>query len=304
MVSDVMPAPAVEMLWESVDPHQALASRFGFADVGQVARWVTETLAEIWGAEVVSCDRVVVSAGNVLVWTTTSTGPMILKWSARPSLFARLANIARLTSWLDGRGVPVSAPVPALSGDLQVQRNGFSIALQSVVDGSALEPENPAQVEAAGAALAALHLALADYPHAGGLGHGGQADARPLRTRIEGMQWASPPSDTEVPPPQLVHLDFRSANVLCDGDRVSAILDFEEAGVDFAVDDLAKAAVLLGTQFRQWGPVSPETHDTFVAGYRAVRDLSTAEAAWLRPLMLWRTLRLGWAESAGQLAAR
>ena len=31
---------------------------------------------------------------------------------------------------------------------------------------------------------------------------------------------------------------------------------------------------------------------TFLAGYRAVRELSPTEAAWLKPLMLWRTLRL------------
>ncbi len=112
-----------------------------------------------------------------------------------------------------------------------------------------------------------------------------------------------------MPPPQLVHLDIRSANLLCDGDRISAILDFEEAGIDHPVDDLAKAVVLLGTRFRHWGPVSAETHATFVAGYRAIRELSSSEAAWLKALILWRTPRLvaacrdptGWAESAERM---
>ena len=249
---------------------------------------------------------------------------MIFKWSVRPLLFARLANVARLTSWLDGRGIPVSAPVPALNGDLQVERNGFSIGLQSVVEGSMLDANNLAQVHTAGAELARLHLALAEYPDAGPLGPGGQADSTPLRTRVEGWLHSaagahiaplaeslrrrldSLPSDSTLPPPQLVHLDIRSANLLCAADRISAILDFEEAGIDHPVDDLAKAVVLLGTRFRQWGPVPPETQATFVAGYRAVRALSAPEAAWLGPLILWRTLRLvsagrepiGWAESA------
>jgi homoserine kinase type II len=311
------------MLWEPVDPHEALASRFKFADAGQLAAWVTEALTDAWGVEVISCDRVVISAGNALVWITSSTGRMIFKWSVRPSLFARLANVARLTSWLDGRGLPVSAPLPALNGDLQVERNGFSIGLQSVVNGSMLDADNLVQVHAAGAELARLHLALAEYSDAGPLGPGGQADSTPLRTRVEGWlhsagdhvaplseslrrQLGSLPSDTMLPAPQLVHLDIRSANLLCDGDRISAILDFEEAGIDHPVDDLAKAVVLLGTRFRHWGPVPPETQATFVAGYRAVRGLSTPEAAWLGPLILWRTLRLvpagvdptGWAESA------
>ena len=312
------------MLWEPVDPHEALTRRFKFADAGQLAAWVTEALADTWGVEVISCDQIVISAGNALVWITSSTGRMILKWSARPSLFERLANVARLTSWLDGRGLPVSAPLPALNGDLQVERNGFSIGLQSVANGSMLDADNLAQVHAAGAELARLHLALAEYPDAGPLGPGGQADSTPLRTRVEGWLHAaagdhvaplekslrrrlgSLPSDTTLPAPQLVHLDIRSANLLCDGDRISAILDFEEAGIDHPVDDLAKAVVLLGTRFKHWGPVPPETQATFEAGYRAVRELSAPEAAWLEALILWRTLRLvpaggepiGWAESA------
>ncbi len=59
-----------------------------------------------------------------------------------------------------------------------------------------------------------------------------------------------------------MHLDFRSANLLCDGDRISAILDFEEAGIDHPVGDLATAVVLLGTRFRHWGPVPPEAQAT------------------------------------------
>jgi homoserine kinase type II len=312
------------MLWESVDPHEALASRFEFADAGQLAAWVTAELTDTWGVEVTSCDRVVISAGNALVWITSSTGRMILKLSVRPSLFARLANVARLTSWLDRHGLPVAAPLPALNGELQVERNGFSMGLQSVVEGSMLDADNLAQVHAVGAELARLHLALAEYPDAAPLGPGGQADPTPLRTRVEGWlhstagdrvaslaeslrrRLACLPSDTTLPPPQLVHLDIRSANLLCNGDRVSAILDFEETGIDHPIDDLAKAVVLLGTRFRHWGPVPPETHATLVAGYRAVRELSSPEAAWLRPLILWRTLRLvpagddptGWAESA------
>ena len=315
------------MLWEPVDPHEALARRFGFADLGHLAAWVTQALSDTWAVEVISCDRVVISAGNALVWITSSTGRMIFKWSVRASLFARLANVARLTSWLEGRGLPVSAPLTALNGDLQVELKGFSAGLQSVVEGSMLDADNLAQVHAAGAALARLHLALAEYPEAGSLGPGGQADSTPLRTRVEGWlhtttghhvaplteslrrRLASLPSDMTLPPLQLVHLDIRSANLLCDGDRVSAILDFEEAGIDHPVDDLAKGAVLLGTRFRNWGPVPPETQAAFVAGYQAVRVLSAPEAAWLRPLILWRTLRLvpvggdpaGWAESAERM---
>lgn len=326
-VLSLMPAPRVEMLWESVDPRDALTRRFKFTDAGQLAEWITKVLADTWGVEVLSCDRVVISAGNALVWVTSPTGRLIAKLAVLPWLFPRLANVARLTAWLDGRGLPVSAPLPALNGDLQVELGGCSVGLQSVVEGSMLDCDDLPQVHAAGAALARLHHTMAEYPDGGRMGPGGQAEPTPLRTRVEGWlrsgagdhvarraeklrrRLVSLPSDTTLPPPQLVHLDIRSANLLCDGDRITAILDFEEAGVDHPVDDLAKAVVLLGTRFRHWGPVPSATHETFVVGYRAVRELSSAEEAWLEPLILWRTLRLvpegddptGWAESAGRM---
>lgn len=324
-VSPVTSSPTVEMLWEAVDPQEALTRRFGFADGGQLAGWVTKLLADSWGVEVISCDRVVMSASNVLVWITTASDRMIVKWSVVRRLFPRLQNVARLTAWLDGRGLPVSAPVPALNGDLQVELGGCSVGLQSVVEGSMLDTDDLAQVHAAGAMLAKLHLGMAEYPHDRSLGPGGQADPTLMRTRVERWLGATPehllrlsewlrrgldslPPDATLPV-GLVHLDFRSANVLWDRDRVTAILDFEEAGVDYLVNDLAKAAVLLGTRFRGWGPVSLETHATFAAGYRTIRELSAAEVAWLQPLVLWRTLQqvrpgddhTAWADSAEQI---
>lgn len=318
------PAPRLEMLWESTDPLAALTSRFGFADADELAAWVTKVLADRWGVEVVSCDRVVISAGNALVWVTASTGRLILKWSVIEELFPRLANVARLTEWLDERGVPVSAPMPSSDGELQVELNGFSMGLQSVVEGSMLDVSDPSQVHAAGAALARVQLALADYPEPE-LGVGGQADASPLRARIEGwLETATGPHVAELaeslrgrsaalpvdePSRQLVHLDVRSANMLWSGDQVVAFLDFEEAGVDFPVAELAKATVLLGTRFRQWGPVSVGTQAAFVAGYRSVRELTSVEEAWLGSLILLQTLQMipdgddptGWKAAAGAL---
>lgn len=322
-----MAPPSVEMLWESVDADEALASRFKLGDAGQTAEWATKVLGEVWGVVVTSCDRIVISGGNALLWVTGPEGPMIAKCSALPWLFPRLANVAQLTSWLHGRGVPVSAPRPALDGSAQVELDGLSVGLQSVVGGSMLDVQDPDQVYLAGQALANLHLALAEYPHSD-LGIGGQADSAPMRTRVE--SWlespaaagdvaplagrlrhalGSLPNPDQLAPPQLVHLDIRSANLLCDGNRVAAILDFEEAGTDYPLYDLARAAVLLGARFRNWQPVPPETHERFVAGYRTNRELSPAEMQWLKALILWRTLQIipfgheptSWAESAEYL---
>jgi homoserine kinase type II len=118
--------------------------------------------------------------------------------------------------------------------------------------------------------------------------------------------------EASLPATQLVHNDVRSANILCRGSQVSALLDFEEVTLDYRVSDLAKAAVMLGTRFRNWGPLDPEMQRSFVAGYREFHSLSPIEEAWLPVLVLYRTLRLapltddppGWAMAAERLAER
>jgi homoserine kinase type II len=71
---------------------------------------------------------------------------------------------------------------------------------------------------------ATLHEALAAYPH-----------------RIDGGR----PTGQQ----QLVHNDFRSANILHGGTSITAVLDFEDVTYRTRVVDLAKATVLLGTRY-------------------------------------------------------
>lgn len=110
-----------------------------------------------------------------------------------------------------------------------------------------------AQVRAAGEMLATLHAELAAYP--------------------EVVPTAEPrPSGT-----QLVGNDFRSANILWAGGRISAVLDLEEARYERRVDDLAKAAVLLGTRYHDWAPTPSDARDAFVAAYQAAHPLPAEE---------------------------
>jgi homoserine kinase type II len=107
-------------------------------------------------------------------------------------------------------------------------------------------------------------------------------------------------------PPQLLHHDFRSANVLCAGAEVAAVIDFEEARLGHRVVELARSAVMLGTRFRNWGPVSAEVRAGFLAGYQSVRRLTPIEARWWDILVLWHALAMvppdddptGWGPSA------
>ncbi|QSB13928.1 phosphotransferase [Natronosporangium hydrolyticum] len=318
-------APVLEMLWEAHDPHLAFKERFGFSDEESAGRWVATTLGECWGVQVHSCERIVISDRNALAWVVTPSGRLLAKWSVAPERFPRLWEMTRLTHWLDGQGLPVSAPVPALDGRLQLEVDGVSMCLQREIQGDLLDTADPDQVRAAGAALARLQAALAVYPDAdrvASLANPGEPSPAPLPTRV--TDWLDT-SAGQVPaaardllrrliaaaptdhlPAQLVHHDFRSANVLCAGAEVAAIIDFEEARLDHRVVELARSAVLLGTRFRNWGPVSAEVRAGFLAGYQSVRRLTPVEAGWWDILLLWHALAMvppgddptGWGASA------
>jgi homoserine kinase type II len=267
----VTATPLLSMLWESIDPTQALSQRFGFADPVSAVGWISDALSDTWAIAVDDCDRLVISDGNLLAWITTNDRRLIAKWSVVPRLFQRLADTATLTMWLHaGRGIPVAAPIPARDGRLRVELNNVSIGVFPVIDGELLDVGDPAQVTEAGQMLATLHDAMAAYPQ-----------------RIDG----GPSSRHE----QLVHNDFRSANILHDGTNITAILDFEEVTYHTRLADLGKAAVLLGTRYRNWGPTSQLVREAFVAAYCDRAGLTNAEQLELQRRITAVEKKLGWA---------
>jgi homoserine kinase type II len=266
----VVTAPLLSMLWESADPADALSRRFGFADPASAVGWIGDALQDAWGIAVDDCDRLVISAGNLLAWITAGDRRLIAKWSVVPELFARLAGTAALTMWLQARGIPVAAPVPATDGRLRVQLNNVSLGVCPVIDGDLLDASDQAQVNEAGRMLAALHDAMAAYP--------GRVDGGPSSGHG-----------------QLVHNDFRSANILRDGTSITAVLDFEEVTYRTRVADLAKAAVLLGTRYHDWAPTSQPVREAFVAAYHDHAPLTSAEQNELQRGITAVEKHLGWA---------
>ena len=261
------------MLWESVDPAVALTTRFGFTDAGHAASWLADTLWEAWAVRVDRCDRLVLSASNLLAWLTADGERIIAKCSVDPALFSRLADVAALTAWLHAEGVPVAAPIAASDGCLRVELPGVSVGLLPVIEGDLLDVGEAKQVRKAGRMLATLHQALATYPHPFDGG-------RPGRDR------------------QLVHNDFRSANILQHRAEITAILDFEEVAYRSRAADLAKASVLLGTRYHDWGPTSPAARDAFVAAYSDVAPLTCAERDELHAGVIAVLNHFGWTQNA------
>jgi homoserine kinase type II len=258
------------MLWESVDPTVALTERFGFADALSAAGWMGDALAQTWAIAIHDCDRLVISDRNLLAWITTDDRRLIAKLSLSPSLFQRLADTATLRMWLRSGGIPVAAPIPTSDGRLQVELNNVSLGVCPVIEGDLLDVGDPAQVTEAGQMLATLHAMLAAYPH-----------------RVDGGQ----PTGRE----QLVHNDFRSANILHGGTSITAVLDFESVTYRTRAADLAQATVLLGTRYHGWGPTNEVVRDAFVTAYTEQAPLTSTEQNELRLSIAGVLKHFGWA---------
>ncbi|MCT1605398.1 phosphotransferase [Dermacoccus nishinomiyaensis] len=317
--------PVLEMLWETSDPRAVLNERFGFSSGIEAVVWLRRVVSHHYDMSLESCQRIVMSDGNALAWISTSQGRFIVKWSTTPEKFARLAALSDLTAWLASRRHPVSAPVPSRAGEAQIVVDGASLNVQHVMPGHHLDVTDGGQVHQAGVTLARLHADLRAYPQAqymsdvprptrsahalisswleSDLSNLPQAPLDALRAHLAAA--STTPMDV-----QLVHGDFRAANVLTRGTQVIAVLDFEEMRFDSPVGELARSAVMLGTLFHDWGPVSPQVHEALLEGYENVRPLSEAERSWWHPLLLWWSLLMvpisgdnptGWGRAAERL---
>lgn len=273
----------LSMLWEQVEPEPALRERFGFEGFEAVGAWVPGVLAEVWGIEVAGTGRMVISGPNAIVWVDTDRGPLVVKWSRVPELFGQLEASGRLLRVLDERGVPVAAPLQSKDGHERVLIDGpigeLSVAVLPEIAGDWLDIADEDAVHAAGVCLAELHNALRGYED-------------------EQLPTVNPRSATDLPPiegdePQLVHNDFRAANILTQGPKVVAVLDFDEIARGHRVEDLAYASVYLATRFTGWGPTPAPVRRTLRAGYESVRPLSPAEDERYDALVRWHEQRCG-----------
>ncbi|GAA1493451.1 phosphotransferase [Curtobacterium herbarum] len=317
---------AIEMLWEQDDPTEVLRNRFGFADAEAVGAWVSATVERHWGVRVGTPERVVMSDSNALAWVRNGDERLLLKWSVASDRFERLTFAAELTSWLGTVGLPVSAPVPTRAGAVQVTNDGVSMSVQRVIDGTHLDVGNDDQVRAAGATLARLHDALRSSPWHDSR-PGVLSAPTPLTEQIAGWIASEPPAlspeardvlgrmldraPAALPPVQIVHGDYRAANILCAGTAIVGVLDFEELRLDHRIVEIARSAVMLGTLFRDWGPVPAAVREQFLDGYQTVHALTDEELHWWPVLLLWYSWALvptaddlgGWGQAAVELLA-
>lgn len=298
------------MLWEATDPLVALTKRFQFATPEAATAWLIATIAGTYGIDVLTVDRLSMSADNLIGWLTTTEGGLLVKCCAWLPAHERLLAAGELVVWLAQRGLLVSAPLMTLTGRVQVQCDHLSVSVQRLVAGALLDPTQLTQAYSAGVTLAQLHQALASYPQATALtspapvpslstvvGDWGKATIANLTDpdlTAAGATLSEQAAQLTTTPlaTQLIHGDFRAANVLWQAGQIAAVLDFDDVRWGYRVNDLAWAAVHLGTRYHDWGPVAREVHDAFLRGYRDVQPLTALEQAWLPVLLLWHSISL------------
>lgn len=297
----------LSMLWEAVEPNEALRTRFGFDDSAAVLEWISATLSRVWAIGVLTVPRMVISDHNAIVWVQSGQGPLVLKWSRAQDRFERLEAAARLLTWLDGQGLPVAAPIAPPHDPARVRVDGplgpLSVVVLPELEGGWLDVGDETAVHAAGASLARLHAAMRDYaddrwqPGAAAtsltdrlerwLTDGDRGLAPAASARLRGLVDELPPLDGRR---QLVHHDFRAANILTHASAVVGVLDFDEISWDHPLVDLAQASVYLGTRFTDWRPTPVAVRQQLLEGYATFRPLGSADGRWLEALVLWMAI--------------
>jgi homoserine kinase type II len=291
-------------------------------------------LRDLPGAWALPAPWTVTPAGglnNTSAYVDTPAGAFVLRVYRNTADPERVGYEHALLRALQREGLPfaVPCPVPTPAGETLVSvpaaRPGGRPALAALfprLPGGAPAAHDPRQVREAGAALGALHGALArvdvptprPFPPAVGL-----LGPVPAPAEAEGAAPAGAPVPAEDPlrldglplapgqraalealvdrlratvpplyaalPRQVIHWDFEPSNVLFEGGRVAAVLDFEFAAPDLRAMDVARGlhawtrGALPGG--RAWGAA-----EAFAAGYGERGALTPAEAQGAPDLLL------------------
>lgn len=221
---------------------------------------------------------------------TTDKGRYILTLYEKRTRVEDLPFFLGLMEHVAQRGVVCPVPVKDRAGNALKTLAGRPAAIVTFLDGVSVRRPRPEQCFAAGASLAMMHNATADYagsranalsvkgwrplieaalPRAEEVAHGMAADLEAELAFLE----AAWPSDL---PSGVIHADMFPNNVLFLGDKVSGVIDFYFAANDAYAYDLA---ILVNAWCFETDYVSLNITKSraLIEGYTSVRPLSARE---------------------------
>ena len=252
---------------------------------------------------VVSCKGIAEGVENSNFLLETTGGRFILTLYEKRVSEGDLPFFVDLLDHLAKGKSPVPAMIRDKNGIAIQQISGRAACVIQFLPGISLTHPAASQCEAAGAALGAMHRAVADFGGAreNSMGHRHwrtiAKDAGDLNAVIPGLQaivdeelaWL----DAHWPdalPAHVIHADLFPDNVLMLGDRVTGLIDFYFAASDFRAYDLAvtHASWAFSADGRD---CNQECAAALMRGYTREIELTEAEIAALPLLARGASLR-------------
>ncbi|MCP5325863.1 MAG: homoserine kinase [Oceanospirillaceae bacterium] len=210
---------------------------------------------------------------------------------------SQLPYFMQLLDHLGQRGCAVANPQKLRDSRLFDHLKDKPAALFPCKSGTHPQAINAAQAHAAGAALARLHKAGKDFAHVrendrgyrwvqsirnSGLVHLNKHDDQLMAAEISWLSHALQ-NWTQLPR-GICHGDLFPDNVLFDGEKISALLDFYNASTDVFAYDLA-------ITLNAWCALNEELSAAMLAGYQTERVLDLAELEAILPCRRLAALR-------------
>ena len=252
---------------------------------------------------VLSCKGIAEGVENSNFLLETTAGRFILTLYEKRVRESDLPFFVDLLDHLAASGSPVPAMIRDRNGIAVQQISGRAACIIQFLSGISLTHPTPAQCEAAGVALGAMHRALAGYDgtreNSMGYRHWrdvakatGDLDAvRPgLQAIVDeelGFVDAHWPTDL---PAHVIHADLFPDNVLMLGDRVTGLIDFYFAASDFRAYDLVITHAAW-TFSADGSTCDPALAQALMRGYAREIALTNAEIAALPTLARGASLR-------------
>ncbi|MGF1640619.1 MAG: homoserine kinase [Rhodospirillales bacterium] len=250
---------------------------------------IADFAAEYAIGRVIACKGIAEGIENTNYLLVTETGTYILTLYEKRVRREDLPFFLALMEHLAGRGVPCPTPVRGRDGRALRTLADRSAAVVTFLTG--MWPRRPtvAHCAALGEAMARMHLAAIDFPlrRDNDLSVGGwrpllEASTRHPNTVAQELaaelesELAVLESDwpTDLPV-GIIHADLFPDNVFFEEERLSGLIDFYFACSDFLAYDLA--VCLNAWCFERDGSFNITKARRMVDGYRAVRELSSAE---------------------------
>jgi len=258
-------------------------------------------LLEAWRlGNIVQLERVLGGATNRVYRIETARGIHFLRVYQRAD--RRIAEREHaLIAHVQAQGLPAAAPIATPAGGTVVEHAGSVCALYEPARGQQLlgADLSSAQAGAAGRFLAQLHRALLPLPDTGYVRWNLSWDGAQWRRRLDQVErtllqrgvkdetdqhallrlraqrdWLAHPDCVHTYQPsfsaQVVHGDYQDRNLFFDGDRVSAVIDWEQGAFMPRAYELARACWFM---FR----LRPEPTHELLRAYQSESDLSPAE---------------------------